>query len=101
MRSVSAQTKALVEQLNAPAGCWEKITSRRDAAGLIARIAESGEPAAIVDLMPFVLSEDPSVTRAAATAVERLLSAVTPEYLAWLDALFRERSPYAGRYRME
>lgn len=101
MRSVSAQTRLLIEQLNASAGFWEKITSRRDDAGLIARIAESGEPAAVIDVAPFVLSENPSVALAAATAVERLLSAVRPEDLARLDSVFRERSPYAGRYRME
>lgn len=101
MRSVSAQTKLLIEQLNAPAGFWGKLTSRRDDAGLLARIADSGEPATVVDVAPFVLSENPSVERAAAAAVERLLSAVTPEDLARLDSVFRERSPYAGRYRME
>lgn len=101
MRSVSAQTKLIIEQLNAPAGFWGKITSRRDDAGLIVRIAESAEPAAAVDVAPFVLSENPSVARAAAAAVERLLSAVRPEDLARLDSVFRERSPYAGRYYME
>jgi hypothetical protein len=101
VRSVSAQTRLLIEQLNAPAGFWGKITSRRDDAGLIARIADSGEPATVIDVAPFVLSENYSVARAAAAAVERLLSAVTPEDLARLDSVFRERSPYAGRYRME
>lgn len=101
MRSVSAQTRLLIEQLNAPAGFWGKITSRRDDAGLIARIADSGEPATVIDVAPFVLSENPSVSRAAAAAVEGLLSGVTPEDLARLDSVFRERSPYAGRYRME
>lgn len=101
VRSVSVQTKLFIEQLNAPAGFWGKITSRRDDAGLITRIAESGEPAAVVDIAPFVLSENLSIARAAATAVERLLSAVTPEDLARLDSVFRERSPYAGRYRLE
>lgn len=101
MRGVSAQTRLLIEQLNVPAGFRGKITAGRDDAGLIARIAESGEPAALVDVAPFVLSENPSVARAAAAAVERLLSAVIPEDLARLDSVFRERSPYAGRYRME
>jgi HEAT repeat protein len=101
VRSVSVQTKLFIEQLNAPAGFWGKITSRRDDEGLITRIAESGEPAAVVDVAPFVLSENHYVARAAAAAVERLLSAVTPEDLARLDSVFRERSPYAGRYRLE
>lgn len=101
MRSVSAQTRLLIEQLNAPAGFWGKITSGRDDARLIALIADSGEPAAVVAVAPFVLSESASVARAAAAAVERLLSSVTPEDLARLDSVFRERSPYAGRYRME
>jgi HEAT repeat protein len=101
VRNVSAQTKALVERLNTPASFWEKITSKRDDAELIARVADSGEPAAVVDLAPFVLSEDPSIARAAASAVEGLLSAVTSEDLARLDSIFRERSPYSGRYRME
>ena len=93
MRSVTAQTRLLIEQLNAPAGFWGKITSRRDDAGLIARIADSGEPATVINVAPFVLSGNPSVARAAAAAVERLLSAVTPEGLARLDSVFRERSP--------
>jgi HEAT repeat protein len=101
MKSISAQTRLLIERLNAPASLREKITARRDDAGLIARIADSGEPAAVVDVAPFVLSENPSVARAAAAAVESLLSVVTPEDLARLDSVFRERSPYSGRYRME
>lgn len=101
MRSVSAQTRALVEQLNATVGFWEKITSKRDDAELMAQVADSGEFAAVIDIAPFVLSENPSVARAAVAAVGRLLSAATPEDFARLDSLFRERSPYAGRYRME
>ncbi|MBV9927310.1 MAG: HEAT repeat domain-containing protein [Acidobacteria bacterium] len=101
MRNVSAQTAALIERLNTPASLWEKITSKRDDAELIEQIADEGEPAAVVDVAPFVLSENPYVARAAAAAVDRLLSAVTPDDWAGLDSIFRERSPYTGRYRME
>jgi HEAT repeat protein len=101
MRSVSAQTKALVDLLNSPIGVWEKISGGRNDRELLTQISDAGEPAAIVYITPFVLSEKRELAGAAVAAVERLFAAVPPEDLARLDVTFRMRSPYVGRYSMK
>jgi HEAT repeat protein len=101
VKSISIQTKALIEQLNPPVSFWERITGRRDDADLLLQIGLAGEPAAVVDIIPFVLSESREVARAAADAVDKLLVTLLPHELAQLDSIFRVRSPYLGRYRME
>lgn len=101
VKSISTQTKALIEQLNPPVSLWERITGRRDDADLLLQIGLAGEPAAVVDIIPFVLSESREVARATAAAVDKLVNTLLPHELAQLDSIFRERSPYLGRYRME
>jgi HEAT repeat protein len=101
VKSISTQTKALIEQLNPPVSFWERITGRRDDADLLLQIGLAGEPAAVVDIIPFVLSESREVARAAAATVDKLLGTLLQHELAQLDSIFRERSPYLGRYRME
>ncbi len=101
MKNISAQTKALIELLNPPASFWERLTGRREDAELLSRVAEAGELAAIVEIAPFVLSERREVAHAAAAAVDKLAASATAVELAQLDLLFRARSPYGGRYRME
>ncbi len=101
MRSISARTKALIEQLNQPTSFWERITSRCDDADLLLQIGNAGEPASVVDIIPFALSKSREVARAAAGAVDKLLVTLLPHELAQLDSIFRVRSPYLGRYWME
>jgi HEAT repeat protein len=101
LKNISAQTKALIELLNPSAGFWERLRGRREDALRLSQIAASGEAAVIIDITPFVLSERREVARAAAAALENLLSVITPAELLQLDLIFRERSPYYGRYRME
>lgn len=98
MKSISGQTRALIELLNEPVGLWERLRGGRRDAELLSQIADAGEPAAVVDLTPFVLAERRQTARAAAAAVGGLLASVTPAELSRLDLTFRERSPYAGRY---
>lgn len=102
MRSISAQTRALIELLEQPVGLWQKLTGGgRNEAELLSQIADTGEQAAVLDITSFVLSERHEVASAAAAAVNKLLASVTPEELARLDLSFRARSPYGGRYRLE
>src|SRR3984893_4530690 len=101
MRAISPDTRRLIEQLNEPVSSWERLTgSRADAKGL-SKIGGLGEPAAIIDIVAFVLADRSDVASAAAAAVHRLTALTSPADLACLDIELRERSPYAGRYRLD
>lgn len=101
MRAISPDTRRLIEQLNKPVGFWERLTGSRADAKVLSAIGGLGEPAAIIDILPFVLADSSDVASAAATAVQRLTAATSPADLTGLDIELRERSPYAGRYRLD
>src|SRR6185437_14381477 len=64
-------------------------------------IGNSNEPAAIVDILPFVLAAKPDVATAAATSVHKLVLRITTKELMWLDCVLRRRSSYSGDYLYE
>ena len=94
MRRPSPHTAALIQRLIEPVSFRERLLPRNYAA-MLSEIADSNEPSAIVEIVPFVLSET-SVAFAAANAVHKLLRGTTVNDLAWLDSALRVRSPYAG-----
>ena len=95
MKQTSPHTTALIERLNAPVTLREKITGSRDYKAILSGIADSNEPAAIIDVLPFVLAGKPDVAAAAVDAVHKLLRSVSVTDLTWLDSALRQRSPYS------
>jgi HEAT repeat protein len=96
MRPISPHTRALIERLNQSDSLWETLRGSRDGAALLSKIGNSNEPAAIIDILPFVLSKKSDVAIAAAVAVHKLVLGTTTKELIWLDCAIRQRSPYSG-----
>ncbi len=85
MRQTSSHTRALIDQLIEPVSLWERLKSSRDDAAVLSEIGNSSEPAAIIDILPFILAGRRDVAAAAATAVHKLILGTTGTELAWLD----------------
>ena len=101
MRTISPNTRRLINQLYEPASFWERLSQSRKAAATITEIGNSAEPATIIDILPFVLADRKEVAIAAAAAVRKLIESASPTDLLGLDRLSRERSPYVGNYRLD
>jgi HEAT repeat protein len=96
VKSISPETQRLISDLNQPRGFVKTLTTSRIYVSLLISIGNSKEPAAIIEILPFVLSKKRDVAEAAASAVHKLVSGTTSEDLAWLDYALRRRSPYSG-----
>ncbi|HLA09571.1 MAG TPA: HEAT repeat domain-containing protein [Pyrinomonadaceae bacterium] len=96
MKRTSPHFRTLIQQLYEPASLWEKLRGSRDDAAILSEIGDSTEPAAIVDVLPFVLASKPDVAAAAATSVHKLVLKATAQELVWLDCLLRRSSSYSG-----
>ena len=96
MKEPSPHTRALIDRLSEPHTLWEKLTGSRKYAAIFSEIAGSNEPAAIVDLLPFVLATKLNIATAAADAVHRLLRGFPAKELSWLEYNLRARVSYSG-----
>lgn len=74
----------------------DKWEIESDYKAIFAEIAEANEPAAIVDLLPFVLASKADVALAASDAVHRLLRVVPAKDLGWLESNVRARVAYSA-----
>ncbi len=86
VRPTSPRTKELIQRLYGS-------HSSRDYVALLSEIGDSNEPAAIVDILPFIHQKG-EVAFAAADALHKLLLGTTRNELAWLDAAVRRGSMY-------
>lgn len=96
MKALSPQTISLIQQLNEPRGFFEALTGSRDYVSLLLKVGESKELAALIEILPFVLSKKRDIAEAAATAVDEMIRESTARELQWLDYAMRRRSPYSG-----
>ncbi|HSS20362.1 MAG TPA: hypothetical protein VLL54_09820 [Pyrinomonadaceae bacterium] len=96
MKSISPETRRLIQQLHEPRGFVEALRGSRDYVSLLRRVGDSKELAAIIEILPFVLSKKRGVAEAAAAAVDKLVLDATTKELLWLDDAMRRRSPYSG-----
>ena len=87
MRPTSPHTRDLIRRLHGGVGSADCQT-------ILSEIADSNEPAAIVDILPMILYRG-DVAFAAAAALHKLLLGIAPRELAWLDSALRQRSTYA------
>ena len=96
VKSISPETQRLIADLNQPRGFVKTLTTSRIHVSLLISIGNSKEPAAIIEILPLVLSKKRDVAEAATSAVHKLVRETTGEELAWLDYALRQRSPYSG-----
>lgn len=101
MKQRSPHTKALIDRLYESIYLWEKLIGSRDDAEILSEIGNSGEPAAIIDIIPFILATNPAVATVAAKAVHKLILGTTTDELVWLDHVLRKKFSYWGHYLYE
>jgi hypothetical protein len=81
VKQTSPHTRAFIQQLYKFTSLWEKLKGSRDAATVLSEIGNSGEPAAIIDIIPFILATSPDVATAAARSVHKLVLGTTTNEL--------------------
>jgi HEAT repeat protein len=90
MRSLSPDTRVLIERLREPVSLRERLLGTGpDLPALLRRIAAAGEPAAVPFLVSFLLDRREEVASAAASALGQLVGAIYPADLSWLDERIR------------
>jgi HEAT repeat protein len=95
-RVLAAETKSLIETLYKPVPFWESTAKHK--MSTLALISQTGDPAAIPDLVLLLLDRDRDVSVSAAATVSKLIGLLSPAELPWLDLVMRERSPYRWSY---
>jgi len=96
IRPVSQQTQELIIDLHNAIGRWNTIFNNGAVVAILTRIGETDQPAAIVQIVPFLLSNNHNTINAAALAVTRLLAHAQPTDLIWLDSAIRSNTEYLG-----
>lgn len=94
MRQTSPHTTELIQRLYEPLDLRERLTRSRDIQAILSEIGDSNEPAAIVHILPLILSRT-DIALAAAAALHKLLPATAPADLAWLDCALRSNTTYS------
>jgi len=94
-RTLSPQTKSLIEQLRGPARSIKQVLGFPfgDApASVLDQLGANGEPLTLLYLLPYVFDARRTVGRAAARAAASILNRVPISDLPWLDEQLRGRS---------
>jgi HEAT repeat protein len=86
----SESTEKLIESLYARKGLRDRFLRTSPTVEVIRQIADSGEPAAIPDLLPILLVGDKKQIEACAQAIHRLLQQLTPADFVHFDELVRQ-----------
>lgn len=89
-RALSQATEELIEQLYMRAGLWNRFVHAERAEDIIRKILEAGEPEAIPDLLPLLLTGDKRSAKASAEAIHRLLRQLKPADFVNFDQLVRQ-----------
>src|SRR2546421_3335251 len=101
MTRTSPHLRDLIQQLYRRASLWEKLKGFTHEAAILSEIGDSNEPAAIIDILPFVIGGKPDVAAAAAMSVHKLVLTTTTKELVWLDSVLRRQSSSSGDYFYE
>lgn len=96
MTKLSPETQRLIYDLTQRQTFLKALTSSHLDVSLLRSIGNSKEPAAVIEMLPFVLSRRNDVAEAAATAIHKLILETTTQELAWLDEELRLRSSWSG-----
>jgi|HubBroStandDraft_6_1064221.scaffolds.fasta_scaffold41976_2 HEAT repeat protein len=89
-RALSQATEELVEQLYMRAGLWNRFVHIEKAEDIIRKILDAGEPEAIPDLLPVLLTGDKRSATASAEAIHGLLRQLKPADFVNFDQLVRQ-----------
>jgi len=88
-KQLSPATRDLVEALYRRLDLVERLFRSDPRMELLRTIGDSGEPAAIPDLLPLALTRSSEIARQSARAVERLLDCIKPAEYVRFDEYIR------------
>ena len=89
----SESTERLIESLYAKKGLWDGFVQLDSQDEIIRQIEEAGEPAAIPDLLPFLIIGDRRSILASAKAIHSLLQMLKPTDFVRFDEFVRQGYP--------
>lgn len=89
-RRLSEATERLVELLYVRAGFWNKFVHAEKPEEILLKILEAGEPEAIPDLLPLLITGDKRTIKASAKAIHGLMRRLRPVDFASFDAFVRQ-----------
>jgi hypothetical protein len=88
-KQLSPATRELVEGLYRSLDLVERFFRGDPRVEILHKIGDAGEPAAIPDLMPLVLTRSSDIAREATRVIERLLECVKPAEYSRFDEYLR------------
>src|SRR5260370_13426647 len=86
-------TERLIESLYVKKGLWDRFVQVDPQDEIIRQIADAGEPAAIPDLLPFLIIGDRRSILASAKAIHHLLQILKPTDFVRFDEFVRQGYP--------
>ena len=86
----SESTERLIESLYFKKGLWDRFVQKDPQDEIIRQIADAGEPAAIPDLLPFLIIGDRRSILASAKAIHSLLQMLKPTDFVRFDEFVRQ-----------
>jgi hypothetical protein len=89
----SESTERLIESLYFKKGLWDRFVQKDPQDEIIRQIADAGEPAAIPDLLPFLIIGDRRSILASAKAIHHLLQMLKPTDFVRFDEFVRQGYP--------
>ncbi len=89
----SESTERLIESLYVKKGLWDRFVQIDPQDEIIRQIADAGEPAAIPDLLPFLIIGDKRSILASAKAIHHLLQMLKPTDFVRFDEFVRQGYP--------
>jgi hypothetical protein len=91
LKTISATSGAKLQQLYGATGLLSRLTgSVGDQVNILHELGASGEPAVLIEILPWTLNRNRDIRRAAGDAVQALLELVSSHRLAELDQRVRE-----------
>jgi HEAT repeat protein len=101
LRTLSPETKSLIEQLRGPARSLKQVLVRPfgdSPASVLDQLVARGEPLTLGYVLPYAFDTRRAVARAAARAVSSILNRVPVSELPWLDEQLRARSTWGSTW---
>jgi HEAT repeat protein len=89
-RNLSEKTERLIDSLYSQSGLSRSLVLPDEPELLVRQIGESGEPAAIPDLLPIIVTGNKNLISACAKAVHQLLQHLQPSDFARFDEYVRQ-----------
>ena len=88
---LSPYAQELLDALRAPVSLWKTFPSTSEKVRLLKQISDSGEIAAVSDLLPFLFTSDATLQNATRTAIHSLMAQLQPADFVAFDEFARRK----------